>query len=97
MAKRRQPKIGDHVTCLYAQEAYYSDYGPNKGIKIEFAPGMTGVVKSIAPKVRYTKARTDPRIDNKDEFLVVDYVDENGNTQRVGLNFCNAALVDDAR
>lgn len=89
-----KPKPGDTVTCHYAVEAYDSDYGLNKGKRIVFNPGMMGVVKSIAPKVTISK-NDDPRYDMKENFLVVDYFDEDNNKQRVGLHYCNARVIDD--
>jgi len=83
-------KPGDQVTCKHPVEAYYSDYGTNP--KMVFQPGMVGTVKSIAPKVRIV--RHGPEHDGKDEFLVVDYhAPETDQTERVGLNFCNAISV----
>jgi len=86
-----KPTPGQTVTCLFETEAYYSNYGLNKGRHIIFRPGMVGIVASIAPKVHLPKRGIElpPGIDRKDEFAVVDYQDENGETQRVGLNFCN--------
>ena len=96
LEKTMKIKPGDSVTCLHTEAAYYSDYGPNKGKIIQFKPGMLGTVASIAPKVTMpAKGNTDPRYDFKDDFLVVDYMDENNEKQRVGLNFCNAKLIDD--
>jgi len=37
-----KPKIGDTVTCLYAVEAYYSNYGTLPAC--HFMPGDTGIV-----------------------------------------------------
>jgi hypothetical protein len=82
-------KPGEKITCKYAVEAYYSDYGVNKGKKIEFKPGMIGIIAAIAPKVTMPVSK-DPRFDRKTTFLVVDYVDPEHGEQRVGLNFCNA-------
>lgn len=80
-------KPGDKVTCKHAVEAYYSNYGGNP--VLNFTPGTVAVVASIAPKVRIVKPKDDPRYDGRDEFVVADYTDERGQTQRVGLNFCN--------
>ena len=85
-----RPQPGDRVTCKIPVDAYYSDYGTNP--KMVFDTGMVGVVNSIAPKVCIV--RHGPEHDGKDEFLVVDYVCPVTNeTQRVGLNFCNAIKV----
>lgn len=93
MSSRRKLKSiytpGTRVTCLHAVEAYYSDYGGNP--KFVFSPGMEGVVASIAPKVRLMGEP--PIYDRRDEFVVVDYKD-NGETRRVGLNFCNIKRVE---
>lgn len=86
------PKPGDVVTCRYPVEAYYSNYGPNKGNYIMFKPGMIGIVHSIAPKVTILGI-DDPRYDTKKDFLVVDFVDEQNIKQRVGLNYCNADII----
>lgn len=95
MSKR--PMVGDQVTCLVADEAYGSDYGMYKAKKIWFMPGMVGIVASIAPKVtKPHKALKDPRFDQADDFLVVDYIDHEGKQQRVGLHFCNAKVVSDS-
>ena len=93
-------KPGEKVTCKHAVEAYYSDYGVNKGKKIEFKPGMIGIIAAIAPKVTRPMpfgpvyggepVSKDPRFDRKTTFLVVDYVVPEHGEQRVGLNFCNA-------
>ena len=85
-----KPKVGDTVTCRIAVEAYYSHYGTNPCMI--FKPGMLGIVKSIATKVRIVNYG--PQNDGKDEFLVVDYnCPITGKQQRVGLNFCNAIVV----
>lgn len=83
-------KPGDQVTCIHPVESYDSNYGPNKGIIIEFKPGMIGTVSSIAPKVTKVPKLGDPRYDNKADFLVVDYLDENQQARRTALHFCNA-------
>lgn len=90
MVKKFHP--GNFVTCLIETEAYYSDYGANKGQKILFKPGMVGTIVNIAPKVTNSKI-DDPRFDQKPDFLVVDYLDENQIVQRVGLDQCNAVKV----
>ena len=82
-------KCGDKVTCKVATEAYYSNYGGMP--RMTFQPGMVGVVKAIAPKVRLTAG---PGQDRKLYFLVVDYdCPVTSKTQRVGLCFCNAVKV----
>jgi len=89
MAKKRQPQVGDKVTCKIATSAYYSNYGGNP--VLTFLPGMVGTVASIAPKVRKVKG---PGLDGKDDFLVVDYpAPETGKTERVGLDYVNAVVV----
>lgn len=87
---------GQKVTCLVEQESYYSNYGPNKGTRIVFHPGMIGTVAAITPKVLLPKhgVPLPPGIDRHDEFVVVDFLDENGQEQRAGLNFCNIKLVE---
>ncbi len=92
-----KPKVGDSITCLHAVEAYGSNYGPYKGTKIEFTPGMVGLVASIAPKVTMPiPGIDDPRYDRSPDFLVVDYVDAQGSQHRVGLDYCNAKVVGDS-
>lgn len=90
-AKRaKKIKVGDKVTCLHAVKAYYSDYGVNKGNVIWFKPGMVGTVSQIAPKTfALNPNNRDPRYDYCHDFVVVDFMDDQGNQQRVGLNFCN--------
>lgn len=89
-----KPTIGQQVTCRFPTAAYYSNYGLNKGTHIIFQPGMIGTIASIAPKVTLPKQGKLPDgIDRKPDFAVVDYLDENGNKQRVGLNFCNLLSV----
>jgi hypothetical protein len=90
---RVKPTPGQLVTCRFETAAYYSNYGLNKGQHIIFFPGMVGTVVSIAPKVTMPKrgVKLPPDVDWKNEFVVVDYQDENGKTQRVGLNFCNVS------
>jgi len=86
--------IGRSVTCKHAVEAYYSNYGPDKGTVIEFKPGMVGIVSSVAPKVcLLKKGVVDPRYDRKADFLVVDYIDPTHGKRRVGLNYCNAVFL----
>ena len=85
-------KTGDLVTCLHPVEAYDSNYGPNKGRIIQFQPGMIGTVHRTTCKVTIIKSH-DPRYDQKEEFVVVDYIDENNQKQRVGLNFCNVKII----
>jgi hypothetical protein len=81
--------VGDTVTCKLETPAYYSNYGGRP--MLLFKPGMTGVVASIAPKVRKVKG---PGLDGKDDFLVVDYLAPETNAiERVGLDFCNAIRV----
>lgn len=86
-----RPQKGDQVTCRHAVEAYYSGYSGNP--RWWFRPGMIGVVAAVAPKVvRKHDYDNDPRYDQAEEFLVVDYQD--GVVQRrVSLNFCNARRV----
>ena len=88
----KKPIIGDSVTCKHEVPAYYSNYGGNG--HLIFKPGMIGIVASIAPKVHLVKkGNTDPRWDRVIDFLVVDYQDETGKIQRVGLNYCNTKKV----
>lgn len=89
-----KPKVGQHVMCKVAVEAYYSNYGLYKGRHIVFQPGMIGTVMAIAPKVCVPMrgAELPAHLDRKSDFAVVDYVDERGVTQRVGLNFCNVVV-----
>ena len=87
----RAPQVGDIVTCTVAVECYnYWYYKRSQGRDFLFEPGMSGVLVAIAPKVRIVKdgARTDV----KDTFLVVDFDTEHG-TERVGLNWCNVAVL----
>ena len=87
-------KVGDVVTCKHAVKSYYSDYGPNP--KIVFEPGMIGVVRSITPKVCKLPKKDrqgHPELDGKNDFLVVDYCDDDTVSHSVGLNFCNAVKV----
>lgn len=87
-------KPGDTVSCRYAVEAYYSNYGLNKGRRILFSPGQRGTVASIAPKVVLPSKIGRPAwLDGHSDFVVVDFVDEAGKTQRTGLNFCNVVRV----
>lgn len=87
--KKEQPQIGDKVTCKLEQYAYYSNYGGNP--VLIFKPGMIGVVVSIAPKVSKIKGS---RFDNKDDFLVVDYIaPETNRIERVGLDYINVVVV----
>lgn len=76
---------GDRVTCKYAVEAYYGE-----GM---FRPGMVGTVVMVTPKVRIVRPPGDPRYDGCQDFVVVDYVDDNGQLRRTGLNFCNVKRV----
>ena len=91
-------KVGDHVTCKHAVEAYYSNYGPRP--KMLFRPGMVGTVTAIAPKVCLPRKgyRLPPELDRNPFFLVVDYpAPETARTERVGLNglnVCNARHAD---
>lgn len=90
----KEPKVGDTITCRHTVEAYGSNYGSNTGRYIYFHPGDIGTVASIAPKVFQTrKGNTDPRFDHKDDFLVVDFVDDAGVQQRTALHYCNACGV----
>ena len=83
--------IGDIVTCKVAVECYnYWYYKRSHGREVLFEPGMPGVVVAVAPKVRIV--RDGARTDRKETFLVVDFVTESG-TERVGLNWCNAVVV----
>ena len=85
-------QIGDIVTCKISVEAYnYWFYKRQYGKEVLFNPGMQGVVKSVAPKVRIVKDGA--RTDGKDTFLVVDFESEEGKTERVGLNWCNVVKV----
>lgn len=90
-----KPTIGQQITCRFPTPAYYSNYGLNKGKHIIFRPGMTGTVASIAPKVCLPKKGIElpDGIDRKPDFAVVDYIDEDGKQQRVGLNFCNVTTL----
>lgn len=82
--------IGQKVTCRFPVNAYYSNYGLNKGKHIIFSPGMIGEVVAITPKVSLPNPGKLPDgIDRKPDFVVVDYLDESRTKQRVGLNFCN--------
>lgn len=85
---------GQLVTCKVAVEASYSDYGPNKGTKILFSPGVCGIVTAILPKVHKLKRGVKlPGHDNKDEFLSVTFRDFRGQAQRTGLDFCNVKVL----
>lgn len=85
-----KPNVGQKVTCRFPEPAYYSDYGLNKGRQITFRPGMVGTVVAIVPKVSMPpKGQLPSGRDRKPEFVVVDYLDEGGEKQRVGLDFCN--------
>lgn len=87
------PHAGDKVTCKIAEEAYYSRYAGNPVWRFE--PGMIGVVHCIAPKVQRYTHDPPPGYDCRDIFAVVDYADpETGETRRVGLDFCNAKVVE---
>jgi hypothetical protein len=82
-------KIGDRVTCRFAESAYYSRYAGRP--EILFKPGMVGTIASITPKVKIT---TGQGKDSRPDFLVVDYeAPETGQTERVGLNYDNAVLL----
>lgn len=86
------PEIGDIVTCKVPVEVYnYWYYKRQHGREVLFSPGMRGVVVSIAAKVRIVKDGA--RTDSKDTFLVVDFEAETS-TERVGLNWCNAVVVE---
>lgn len=79
---------GDKVTCKVAVEAYYSNYGPNP--RIEFLPGMVGIVAAIVPKVRIVRG---PQHDGKDEMVVIDFHCPTTNKQqRASLDFCNVKV-----
>lgn len=83
--------IGDTVTCKFAVEAYGSNYGLNKDNYLIFRPGMTGIVVSIAPKIFLLKSvPPNSGLDNRPDFLVVEFTDENGVTQRCALHYANA-------
>jgi hypothetical protein len=85
----RKVKPGDRVTCQLAVEAYYSRYAGRP--RVEFRPGMVGVVASLAPKVRLVDG---PGHDRRGLFAVVDYVaPETGAVERVGLNLCNCVPI----
>ena len=80
--------VGDKVTCLIAQAAYYSNYGGKP--KMVFSPGMVGIVANIVPKVRMVKGE-----DRKPDFLVVDFLcPETNCIERVGLHFSNCRCSD---
>lgn len=83
--------IGQQVTCKHPVEAYYSNYGLNKGVVIEFKPGMSGIVKSVSPKVCLPAkgGKLPPGIDRKLDSVIIDFNDELGHPQRCSLNFCN--------
>lgn len=88
---RREPKAGDRVTCLVEQPAYYSGYGGRPAMT--FRPGMVGTVRAVTAKVRLQRG---PGKDRRPDFLVVDYhAPESGRTETVGLNYCNARVIDD--
>ena len=85
---RKQWQPGDQVTCKHEVEAYYSNYAGNP--RWVFSPGMVGVVHGISPKVVVKPDCGDPRYDQSEERVVVDYQDpHDGETRRVSLNFCN--------
>lgn len=88
--RHRVPQIGDVVTCKVPVECYnYWYYKRSRGFELLFEPGMSGVVVSVAAKVRIV--RDGARTDVKDTFLVVDFETEHG-TERVGLNWCNVVV-----
>lgn len=94
MAKHKF-RVGDRVTAKVPVPAYYSGgrlvIPPYRLPIVNFGPGMIGIVKSIAPKVRIEKGEGK---DGADEFLVVDFHSEaTGKEERVGLNFCNAKRI----
>jgi len=67
-------KIGDRVTCKVPEDAYYSGYAGRP--KVSFTPGMVGTVDAVrVPSV--WRARV--------SFTCVDFEDETGRPQRVGL------------
>mgnify|MGYP001612558177 CR=1 FL=1 len=84
-------QIGDIVTCKFPVEAYdYWYYKRQYGRELLFSPGMLGVVKAVAAKVRIVKDGV--CTDGKDTFLVVDF-EHAEQTERVGLNWCNVVKV----
>lgn len=80
---KRQPKIGDRVTCKIAVRAYFPS-------GVAFTPGMVGEVKGVAPKVHIVKG---PEYDGKPDYLYVDFTGPDGETLRTSLNYCNAVVV----
>lgn len=89
----RTIQVGDKVTCKVPEHAYYSGYGGQP--EMVFRPGYVGTVAAIASKVRMTpKQLRNKAHDGKADFLVVDYdCPITKETQRVGLDFCNAVKV----
>ena len=84
---------GQRITCKHPTEAYYSNYGITP--ELIFSPGMVAVVKTISPKVCLPSKNMPlpDGIDRKQDFIVADYTDENGDKRRVGLNFCNVVVL----
>lgn len=84
MAKNKNLKPGDKVTCKHPVEAYY-------GTSV-FRPGMVGTVMSVSPKVRMLPP--DKSHDSKVHFLTIDYdCPSTGRKERCGLNYINTVLI----
>lgn len=89
-APKRRPipksrvKIGDRVTCIIRDEAYYSRYAGNP--EMFFEPGMVGIVGSVdVPCTTYAYRRNGGTA----TFVCVDFRDATGREWRVGLYYNN--------
>jgi hypothetical protein len=85
-------QVGDNVQVIEPVEAYYSNYGANKGIDITLTPDIIGTVgKTRVPVVWRAKDSALRR--PYDEFVCVDFMSPaTGRIERASVSYDNILI-----